>query len=223
MGRAPATRSSASRPTPRAAPSHRGIARSCGHRSPIRPRWRCTTVSWRTRMTGCPVACGLMRPVSGCGPRSMASGWSSWTVPSGRPGTMATSGRGKYRPCRHARNGKTGGSGACARKVKLRDRGKLVGRPSFGYAVTGTKYDHTLAPTDEGREWVPRIFGWVIDGHNLATIAKRLDSAGVPAGKRREVVAADAGRADQEHDLHRAPCRCQAGRSSTSANRSSTA
>jgi len=62
---------------------------------------------------------------------------------------------------------------------ELRDRGKLVGRPSFGYAVTGTKYDHTLAPTDEGREWVPRIFGWVIDGHSLATIAKRLDSAGV--------------------------------------------
>ena len=54
---------------------------------------------------------------------------------------------------------------------ELRERGKLVGRPSFGYVSAGVKYDHTIIPTEEGRRLVPEIFGRCIDGQSLATIA----------------------------------------------------
>jgi DNA invertase Pin-like site-specific DNA recombinase len=56
-------------------------------------------------------------------------------------------------------------------QAELRDRGKLVGRPPFGYASAGTKYDHTIVPTDEGRRLVPQMFQRVIDEQSLATIA----------------------------------------------------
>ncbi len=54
---------------------------------------------------------------------------------------------------------------------ELRDRGKLVGRPPFGYVSAGVKYDHTIVPTDEGRRLVPEVFRRCIDGESLATIA----------------------------------------------------
>jgi site-specific DNA recombinase len=54
---------------------------------------------------------------------------------------------------------------------ELREGGKLVGRPAFGYISAGVKYDHTIVPTEEGRRLVPEIFGRVIDGESLAVIA----------------------------------------------------
>lgn len=54
---------------------------------------------------------------------------------------------------------------------ELRERGKLVGRPPFGYVSTGEKYDHTIEPTEEGRLLVPEIFARCIAGQSLATIA----------------------------------------------------
>jgi site-specific DNA recombinase len=61
----------------------------------------------------------------------------------------------------------------------LRAAGKLTGRPPFGYVSAGEKYDHTLVPTDAGREYVPQIFARVIAGESLAAIARWLDSEGV--------------------------------------------
>jgi site-specific DNA recombinase len=58
---------------------------------------------------------------------------------------------------------------------ELRDRGKLVGRPPWGYVSAGVKYDHTIVPTDEGRRLVPEVFKRVIDGDSLATIARWLE------------------------------------------------
>jgi hypothetical protein len=56
-------------------------------------------------------------------------------------------------------------------QAELRERGKLIGRPPFGYASAGEKYDHTIVPTDEGRRLVPGIFDRCIAGDSLAQIA----------------------------------------------------
>ena len=40
----------------------------------------------------------------------------------------------------------------------LRAAGKFVGRPPFGYAVKGEKYDKRLVPTREGKKYVPLIY-----------------------------------------------------------------
>jgi DNA invertase Pin-like site-specific DNA recombinase len=54
---------------------------------------------------------------------------------------------------------------------KLREQGKLTGRPPVFYVSAGVKYDHTIVPTEEGRRLVPEIFGRCIRGESLATIA----------------------------------------------------
>jgi DNA invertase Pin-like site-specific DNA recombinase len=56
----------------------------------------------------------------------------------------------------------------------LRAAGKLVGRPPFGYAVEGQKYDRKLVPTAVGREYVPTIFQKMIDGCSQDQIAQWL-------------------------------------------------
>jgi hypothetical protein len=61
----------------------------------------------------------------------------------------------------------------------LRDAGKLTGRPSFGYASEGDKYDRRLVPADEGRTYVPLIFAHCIDGWSLRRIALWLTAEGV--------------------------------------------
>jgi DNA invertase Pin-like site-specific DNA recombinase len=56
----------------------------------------------------------------------------------------------------------------------LEEAGKLVGRPPFGYVSAGDKYDHYLAPTDEGRTYVPLIYQHCIEGWSLDTIVEWL-------------------------------------------------
>jgi DNA invertase Pin-like site-specific DNA recombinase len=56
-------------------------------------------------------------------------------------------------------------------QAKLREGGKFMGRPPFGYQSVGVKYDHWLVPTDDGRAIIPELFGRVIDGESLAMIA----------------------------------------------------
>jgi hypothetical protein len=73
------------------------------------------------------------------------------------------------------------------RQADLIARKRLVGRPSFGYQVVGTKYDKTLAPTDVGRKYVPEIFQRVAVGHTLLSVAKWLDSEGVKPNSREGV------------------------------------
>jgi DNA invertase Pin-like site-specific DNA recombinase len=65
------------------------------------------------------------------------------------------------------------------RMADLRARGKLVGRPPFGYAPSGGKYDKTLEPTPVGKKYVPLIFQRVADGQPLTKIAQWLDSEAV--------------------------------------------
>src|SRR6266566_8798550 len=62
---------------------------------------------------------------------------------------------------------------------ELRERGKLVGRPPFGYKSVGTKYNRRMVPTDIGRKYVPQIFQRIADGQSLAQVAAWLDSEGV--------------------------------------------
>jgi DNA invertase Pin-like site-specific DNA recombinase len=61
---------------------------------------------------------------------------------------------------------------------ELRARGKLVGRPPWGYTPIGEKYNRTIIPTDAGCEFIPQIFQRIADGDSLMTVAKWLDSQG---------------------------------------------
>lgn len=62
----------------------------------------------------------------------------------------------------------------------LKGKGKVVGRPPFGYAVVPAKDGHkTIAPTEIGRVWVPQIFEKCINGASLGTIAEWLTACGV--------------------------------------------
>jgi DNA invertase Pin-like site-specific DNA recombinase len=62
---------------------------------------------------------------------------------------------------------------------RIRQNGALHGRAPWGMAITGPKYGKQLTGTDEGRTWVPRIFGKVIDGWSLARISRWLEAEGV--------------------------------------------
>ncbi len=63
---------------------------------------------------------------------------------------------------------------------ELRARGRLVGRPPFGYQVIGVKYDKTLVPSELGRQYIPPIFAKVTAGESLASVALWLTAEGVP-------------------------------------------
>ena len=66
---------------------------------------------------------------------------------------------------------------------ELKQRGKLVGKPPFGYTSTGERYDRRLVPTEQGRKYVPGIFRRIIDGESLNEICRWLDAEGVPRGQ----------------------------------------
>ncbi len=66
---------------------------------------------------------------------------------------------------------------------ELKQRGKLVGKPPFGYTSTGERYDRRLIPTELGRKYVPEIFRRVIAGDSLGDICQWLDAEGVPLGQ----------------------------------------
>ena len=59
---------------------------------------------------------------------------------------------------------------------KLRRENKLVGSVPWGFTAEGPKYDKRLVATDLGREYIPKIFDMVIDGHSLADVCQWLDS-----------------------------------------------
>jgi site-specific DNA recombinase len=57
--------------------------------------------------------------------------------------------------------------------------GKLWGRPPFGYANEGERYDRRLVPTEAGRKYVPLIYAKMIDGESLDKIVAWLRAEGV--------------------------------------------
>ena len=61
----------------------------------------------------------------------------------------------------------------------LRDAGKLVGKPPFGFEVTGLKYDKKLVPSPDGLKYVPLIYQHVIDGWSGKRIAAWLTEEGI--------------------------------------------
>lgn len=61
----------------------------------------------------------------------------------------------------------------------LEQAGKLIGRPPFGCTSAGDKYDRYLAPTDDGRNYVPLIYQHYTEGWSLEKIAKWLNPEGV--------------------------------------------
>jgi DNA invertase Pin-like site-specific DNA recombinase len=67
-----------------------------------------------------------------------------------------------------------------AKHRNLKDKGSYVGRPPWGYEIV--KLDDgrkTLAPTEEGREWIPTIFRMSTEGQSRLDIARHLISAGL--------------------------------------------
>lgn len=58
--------------------------------------------------------------------------------------------------------------------------GALNGRPPFGFASEGDKYNRRLVPNDTGREYVPKIYARCIAGESVAAIAAWLTAEGVP-------------------------------------------
>lgn len=66
---------------------------------------------------------------------------------------------------------------------ELKQRGRLVGKPCFGYTSIGDKYNRHLIPTDLGRKYIPEIFRRVIDGESLNAVCKWLNAEGVPLGQ----------------------------------------
>lgn len=65
------------------------------------------------------------------------------------------------------------------RQADLKADGKLVGRPAWGYEVTGPRYGKTLVPTKQGRTYVPQVFKQIADGRSLAQVAAWLNAQGV--------------------------------------------
>lgn len=63
--------------------------------------------------------------------------------------------------------------------TRIRENGAAHGRAPWGMVVAGPKYDKRFAGTDEGRTWVPLIFGRVIKGESLARISLWLQSEGI--------------------------------------------
>jgi DNA invertase Pin-like site-specific DNA recombinase len=62
----------------------------------------------------------------------------------------------------------------------LKNAGKLVGRPPFGYEPAPAEGGHkTLVPTAEGRRYVPGIFSRIAAGDSLRSVCTWLDSEGV--------------------------------------------
>jgi site-specific DNA recombinase len=64
--------------------------------------------------------------------------------------------------------------------TRIRENGALHGRAPWGMTIEGHKLNKRLTGTDQGREWVPRIFGRVIQGWSLARISLWLKSEGIP-------------------------------------------
>ena len=50
------------------------------------------------------------------------------------------------------------------------------GRAPYGYVSVGEKYSKTLAPTDEGRKYVPQIFQRIANGESLANVSAWFES-----------------------------------------------
>ncbi len=66
---------------------------------------------------------------------------------------------------------------------KIRTNGAAMSRAPWGMTITGPKYNKVFVPTEEGREWVPQIFGKVIEGWSLAKISLWLRDEGVRGGR----------------------------------------
>jgi DNA invertase Pin-like site-specific DNA recombinase len=65
---------------------------------------------------------------------------------------------------------------------QIRANGALHGRAPWGMTIDASrgKLNKQLVGTDQGRGWVPRIFGKVIAGWSLAKISVWLESEGIP-------------------------------------------
>jgi DNA invertase Pin-like site-specific DNA recombinase len=65
----------------------------------------------------------------------------------------------------------------------IRSNGGIVSRPPFGYTVEGPKYGKYFVINESLRTIVETIFAKCIEGDSLVTIAKWLDSEGVPTAR----------------------------------------
>lgn len=66
-----------------------------------------------------------------------------------------------------------------AKQAALRSAGSVVGRPPWGYEIVQQGSVKVLVPTPEGRNFIPAVFHWIIDGKSLRDVAAMLDLAGV--------------------------------------------
>jgi DNA invertase Pin-like site-specific DNA recombinase len=62
------------------------------------------------------------------------------------------------------------------------DAGSLVGRAPWGYGIIKAEGVKMIEPTQEGRIWIPKIFGWVAEGQSAREVGKELERLGVKSG-----------------------------------------
>jgi DNA invertase Pin-like site-specific DNA recombinase len=62
----------------------------------------------------------------------------------------------------------------------IRANGGVVNRVPWGWQIVGEKYAKQIVPTDACREYVPQMFARCLGGESLRSIARWLDSEGVP-------------------------------------------
>ncbi|HEY3953513.1 MAG TPA: recombinase family protein [Streptosporangiaceae bacterium] len=63
----------------------------------------------------------------------------------------------------------------------LRDQGRLVGRPPWGYDVVDAEGGHkTIEPNELGRKYIPEIFERCVSGESLRSLARWLNDECVP-------------------------------------------
>jgi hypothetical protein len=55
--------------------------------------------------------------------------------------------------------------------VKHATTGSVHGKPSWGWTIAGAKDAKRFVPTPQGREFIPKMYNWVIDGTGCLTIA----------------------------------------------------
>jgi DNA invertase Pin-like site-specific DNA recombinase len=66
---------------------------------------------------------------------------------------------------------------------RVRENGALIGKPGWGFEISGPKYNRRMKPTAEAREYVPLVYQRIIATRSLAHTCRWLESEGVaPVG-----------------------------------------
>jgi DNA invertase Pin-like site-specific DNA recombinase len=66
---------------------------------------------------------------------------------------------------------------------RVRDNGALIGKPGWGFEISGPKYNRRMKPTAEARDYAPQVYQRIMAGRSLAHTCRWLEAEGVaPVG-----------------------------------------